>query len=143
MNPIEGFAWANICGTFFVLRMVWNKEMLYRHCFQHCLSVAIRRVQVDKGSLKLNGVHQHPFYADGVYMLKGSASGLCRFSTRLQKNAIAYGIYGMEDFNSAANNSNLDRLITLQSSVISILTSEGSKTNPCWSLLPSPKKFKR
>jgi len=75
-------------------------------------------------------------------MLKGSASGLCRFSTRVQQSAIAYGIYDMEDFTSSANNRYLERLITLPSSVISILTCEGSKTNPYWSLLPSPKSSK-
>jgi len=111
--------------------------------FNFVKAYVIRRVQVDQGSFKLNGAHLRPVYADGVYMLKGSASGLCRFSTRVQQSAIAYGIYGMEDFTSAANNRYLERLITLQSSVISILTCEGSKTNPCWSLLPPhPQKFK-
>jgi len=59
----------------------------------------------------------------------------------VQQNAIAYGIYGMEGFMSSANNRYLEGLITLQSSLISILTSEGSK-NPCWSLLPPPKNSK-
>jgi len=93
--------------------------------------------------LKLNGAHQRPVYADGVYILNRSAPGLCRFSIRLQQNAIAYGIYGMEYFNSSANKKYLQSLITLQISGINILRSEGSKTNPCWTFLPLlPENFK-
>ena len=94
--------------------------------------------------MKLNGAHLRPVYADGVYILKGGTPGLCRFKIRLQQNANAYGIYGMEDFTSSANNRYLQRLNTLQSSVISILTNESSKTNPYWNLLnPQKKKNQR
>ena len=93
--------------------------------------------------MKLNGAYLRPVYADGVYILKGGTPGLCRFKIRLQQNVKAYGIYGMEDFTLSANNRHLQSLNTLQSSVISILTNEGSKTNHYWTLLPPPKKIQR
>ena len=142
MNPIEGFAWANICQTCFVLRMFWNKRCFNAIAFQLCLSVCFRRVQVHQDSLKLNGAHHRPVHADGVYILNRSVSGLsglCRFGYRLQQNAIACWIYGMKDITSSAYNRYLQSLIILQISVISIVTSEGSKTNPRWTFLPSPK----
>ena len=72
--------------------------------------------------MKLNGAHKRPFHADGVYILGDSASGLsglCRFGIRLQQNAIACGIYDMNDFTSSANNRYLRSSITLRISVIS------------------------
>jgi hypothetical protein len=45
--------------------MVWNKEMLYRHCFS-TLDYTIRRVQVNQVGLKLNGTHQLVAYVDDV-----------------------------------------------------------------------------
>ena len=75
--------------------------------------------------MKLNGAHKRTFHADGVYILEQSASGLCRFRSRLQQNAIAYGIYGMKDFTSSANNR------YLQSSVFSILKIKCPESHPC------------
>jgi hypothetical protein len=39
---------------------------------KRCLRYAIRRVQVKQDGLKLNGTHQHLFYADDVNIGGGS-----------------------------------------------------------------------
>jgi len=33
MKPIADSGYASTCLTCFLLGIVWNKEMLYRHCF--------------------------------------------------------------------------------------------------------------
>jgi hypothetical protein len=73
MNPIEEFAWANICWTCFVLECFETRRCFIAIVFQLCLSICFRRVQENQDSLKLNGAHQHPFHADGVYILEESA----------------------------------------------------------------------
>jgi len=45
--------------------------MVHSHFFRLCFSVAIRRVLVNQDGLKLNGTHQHLFYADEVNILDG------------------------------------------------------------------------
>jgi hypothetical protein len=67
--------------------------------FKFALKSAIRRVQVNRDSLKLNGKHQLVVYVNGVNILGGTAAQSYRFSTRLQQNAIVCGIYGMKGFN--------------------------------------------
>jgi hypothetical protein len=47
--------------------------MLYRHGFSNsALEYVIRNFQANKGSLKLNGIHQLQVYADDVNILRGS-----------------------------------------------------------------------
>ena len=47
-----------------------------RYIFKLALEYAIRRVQVNKEGLKLNGTHQHLAYADDVNILGGSTHTL-------------------------------------------------------------------
>ena len=103
MNPIEEFVWANICRTCFVMECFETRRCFIAIAFQLCLSVCFTRVQVNQDSLKLNGAHQDPVLADGVYILEESASGFCRFNIGLQQNAIACGIYGMRGFTLSTN----------------------------------------
>jgi len=63
---------ANICLTYYLLRIVINKVMLYRHSFSTFLQCAIRRVHVNKDGLKLNGTHQLLVNADDVNILDRS-----------------------------------------------------------------------
>jgi hypothetical protein len=49
--------------------MVSKKKKLYCHCFSNLLEYAIRRVQVNKDPLKLNGTHQILVYVDDVNIL--------------------------------------------------------------------------
>jgi len=48
--------------------------MLYHHCFSTLLEYAIKRVQVNKDGLKLNGTHQLLVYADRVNVLSGKCT---------------------------------------------------------------------
>jgi hypothetical protein len=58
----ETATYLNICMMYFLLRMVWSEEMLYRHCFSNILlDYAIRKLQ---DWLELNATHK-------------SASGQC------------------------------------------------------------------
>jgi hypothetical protein len=57
----------NICLIIFLSKIVYNMEMLYRHCFP--LEYAIRKVQENQVGLKLNETHQLLFYADDVTLL--------------------------------------------------------------------------
>ena len=51
--------------------MVWNKEMLYCHCFQ-LWECAIRRVHINRDGLKLSDTHLLLVYVDDVDILGGS-----------------------------------------------------------------------
>jgi len=55
---------ANTCLTYFLLRMVCNKAMIYRHCCQLCLSKCHEKGPQD--GLKLTGTRQLQLYADYV-----------------------------------------------------------------------------
>ena len=74
MIPIDGFAWANICRTCFVLECFETRRRIIATAFHLCLSVCFERVKVNQDSLKLNRPHQCPFHADGVYIFEASAS---------------------------------------------------------------------
>jgi hypothetical protein len=77
MKPLSDSEQANICLACFLLRVFWNKEMLYRHCFSNFASeYAINRVQAKQDGLKLNGTYHLLVYADDVNVFCGSVHTL-------------------------------------------------------------------
>jgi len=63
--------------------------MIYRHCSSTLFGQAIRRIQVNRNDMELNGAHRLLFHADDVNILGGS------FHT-IEKNTKAWLVGSME-----------------------------------------------
>jgi len=66
MKLIAESVQANICLTCSLLRMLGNKEMVYRHCISTCFTACHKTFQVQEDGLKLNGKHNLLVYAGDI-----------------------------------------------------------------------------
>jgi hypothetical protein len=66
MKPTAESVKANICMTCFILKSGMKQDALSPLFFNFAREYVIRRVQVNRDDLKLNGTHQLLVYADDV-----------------------------------------------------------------------------